>query len=201
MSTPAATSVITFKSLRWSLALLLLACLATAAAVVVVFQLAQNTAGQHKQALAKQAETRARLARANDDEREIRSKIDRYQELIVLGRTQPERRLEWVEALRSIKQSRRLPGLDYEIAPQRPLDEKNRVTGGYEFLASPMKVEIEALHEGDLIGLLADLSAAAEALITVRTCKLERLPQNQGRLGANLKVACEMDWITLRERT
>jgi uncharacterized protein HemX len=127
------SSVISLKSLRWSLLLLLLACLAAAAAVFGVLQISQQNDRTHKQALAQQTETRGRLARANDDAREIREKIARYQELIRLGRTQPERRLEWVETLRHIKTSRRLLGLDYEIAPQRPLDEKMPSAGGFDF--------------------------------------------------------------------
>lgn len=203
MSTPAAkpASVINLKSLRWSLALLAGACLVAGAAGIVAFRLGEQTTALHKQVLAQQAETRSRLARANDDEREIRSKIDRYQEILQHGRTQPERRLEWVESLRAIKQSRRLLDLDYEIAPQRALDERNRISGGYEFLASPMKFDLSMLHEGDLVGLLDDLAANTQALTSVKSCKIERIvssPVAQG--GANLKASCEMDWITLREK-
>jgi hypothetical protein len=202
MDNAANSSAINLKSLRWSLLLLLLACLATAAAVLGVRQIGQQSEQAHKQALARQAETRGRLARANDDEREIRAKIAHYQELIRLGRTQPERRFEWVETLRHIKTSRRLLGLDYEIAPQRPLDEKAPTAGGFDFLVSPMKLEMPLLHENDLLGLLADLSSQVQALVSVRSCKIERISAAPAQANAaTLKAACEIDWITLQEKS
>lgn len=193
---------INLKSLRWSLVLLLASILLAAAAVAAVLQFAQQTHVAHQRAGVRQAETRAKLSRVHDDEREIRAKIDRYGELIAHGRIAPEQRLEWVEALRQIKETRRLSGLDYEIAPQRPLEERNPVSGGYAFLASPMKLEMSLLHENDLLGLLADLSAQVQALVSVKSCKLERIGGARAEPGAaQLKAQCEIDWITLQEKT
>jgi hypothetical protein len=198
MDTP---SAINLKNLRWSL-LLLAACLISAAAVVFVQQLEHQSRIGLTQAQAQQSETSARLARANDDEREIRAKIARYQQIIDQGRAQPERRLEWVETLRGIKTTRRLLGLDYEIAPQRPLDAKLVASGGYNFLVSPMRLEMPLLHENDLLGLLDDLQAQVQALVSVRNCRIERLPADPSRQNAaNLKALCEIDWITLQEKT
>lgn len=196
------SSAINLKSLLGSLVLLLFASLASAGMVFAAMHYAGQTERDQQQAQARQAETRARLSRAHDDEREIRDRIARYQELIQLGRTQPERRLEWVETLSHIKTSRRLLGLDYEIGPQRALDEKQPATGGFRFLASPMKLEMPLLHEEDLLGLFGDLAARTEALVSVRSCRIDRLPPSQAsRDPANLKAACEVDWITLQEGT
>jgi hypothetical protein len=196
----APTSVINLKSLRWSLLLLAGALAAAGGIVAAILYYGQQADTAYKQALAHQNQTRARLLRANDDEREIREKIARYQEIIRQGRTDAERRLDWVETLRGIKTSRRLLGLDYEIAPQRPLDEKVVASGGYSFLVSPMKLEMPLLHEGDLLGLLADLSNQVNALVSVRSCRIERLADSPAN-AANLKAFCEIDWITLQEKT
>lgn len=200
---PGAPSVINLKSLGWSLLLLLATCLAVAAAIAGVLHLGRQTELAHKQGLALQTETRARLARANDDQREIGEKIARYQEAVRLGRTQPERRLEWVETLRSIKESRRLLGLDYEISPQKPLDDKAvTASGGFTFMVSPMKLEMPLLHENDLFGLIADLSAQVHAYISVKACKIERIPATPNQANAaTLKASCEIDWITLQEKS
>ena len=194
-------STISLRSLGWSIALLLLSLLLAVAMVLAVLYYGKQAEQSHKQALAQQAESRSRLARANDDEQEIRAKIARYQELIARGRTAPERRLDWVEILRHIKEERRLVGLDYEIAPQRALDSKSGLSGGYSFLASPMKLEMPLLHENDLLGLLADLSAQVQALVSVKRCKIERLPQaGTQHNAALLKADCDIDWITLQEK-
>lgn len=193
-------SVINLRSLAGSLALLLAATLIAGAAAGAALHLATAAEHDRRQAVTQQQETRNRLARAHVDEREIHDKIVRYQAIISLGRTQPERRLEWVETLGNIKTARRLLGLDYEIAPQRPLDEKNIAAGGYGFLASPMKLEMPLLHENDLLGLLADLSPQVQALVSVNSCRIERLPIDPNVANpANLKAACDIDWITLRE--
>jgi hypothetical protein len=197
------SSVINPKSLAWSLSLLLLACLVAAVAVAGAFHFKNQATLALQQARTQQTETRGRLARANDDQREIGEKIARYQEAVRLGRTQPERRLEWVETLRHIKESRRLLGLDYEISPQKPLDDKAvTAVGGFTFMVSPMKLEMPLLHENDLLGLIADLSAQVHALVSVKTCKIERIPVTPNQTNAaTLKASCEIDWITLQEKT
>jgi hypothetical protein len=198
----ATESPLNLNNLRWSLLLLLLACLVSVAAVLYVQHLGRQAQQGLQQAQAQQSETSGRLARAHDDEREIRAKIARYQQIIDQGRTLPERRLEWVETLRSIRTTRRLLGLDYEIAPQQPLDEKRVASGGYNFLVSPMRLEMPLLHENDLFGLLDDLRAQVQALISVRQCKIERLPPDPTRQNAaNLKARCDIDWVTLQEKT
>lgn len=198
---PRSGSVINLKALRWSLALLVFASLLTGALGTAALHFSRLTEQAHQRALALQRETRAKLARVNDDEREIREKINRYQELLRRGRIAPERRLEWVETLRRIKETRKLLDLDYELAPQRPLDEKPQAAGGYEFLASAMKLEMPLLHENDLLGLLADLSARAHAVISVKRCRIERAPASTGqRIAATMKAQCELDWITLQEK-
>lgn len=201
MDAPDKPAVITLKALRWSLLLLLAAALLAAAAVAVTLHFGRQTELAHQRSLALQKETQARLARVNEDEREIRAKIARYQELVGSGRIAPERRLEWVETLRHIKESRKLLGLDYEIAPQRPLDEKQPEAGGHLFLASTMKLEMPLLHEDDLLGLIADLKRQVQAIVSVRSCTIERLPGGGQALAAPLKAQCVIDWITLQEKT
>lgn len=198
---PDLPSAISLNSLRWNLALLLLAILLAAAAIAAAQHFGRQFQQVQQRAVAQQTETRAKLARVHDDEREIRAKINRYQELVSQGRIAPETRLEWVETLRRIKESRRLLDLNYEISPQRPLDEKARSTGGYDFLASPMKLDMPLLHENDLLGLIKDLSAQVHALVSVKSCRIERSMADPQHPGATLKAHCEIDWITLEEKT
>ncbi|MDO8958594.1 MAG: hypothetical protein Q7U85_02550 [Rhodocyclaceae bacterium] len=200
MNSPDRRSVINLAALRWSLALLALALLVAATVLAAADHFGRQAASAHKQALARQAETRAKLARVHDDERKIRAKINTYQELVRQGRTVPEKRLEWVETLRQIKESRRLLDLNYEISPQRLLDEKMPTTGGYIFHVSPMKLDLPLLHENDLLGLIKDLSAQVQALVSIKSCKIERSMTDPQHPTATLKAHCEIDWITLEEK-
>jgi hypothetical protein len=194
-------SALSLRHLAGSLAFLLLALLIAGGLVFGILHYGEQIRQTFRQAQTELSESRGRLARAQDDEQEIRAKIDRYREIIERGRTEPERRLDWVEALRHIKEKRRLLGMDYEIAPQRPLDPKNVASGGYGFLVSTMKLDMMMLHELDLLGLLADLATQVPALISVRQCVLERLPGTpQQQQSALLRAQCEIDWITLQEK-
>jgi hypothetical protein len=194
-------SALSLRHLAGSLAFLLLALLIAGGLVFGIMRYGEQAQQTFRQAQTELSESRSRLARAQDDEQEIRAKIDRYREIIERGRTEPERRLDWVEALRHIKEKRRLLGMDYEIAPQRPLDPKNVASGGYSFLVSTMKLDMMMLHELDLLGLLADLATQVPTLVSVRQCVLERLPgAPQPQSPALLRAQCEIDWITLQEK-
>jgi hypothetical protein len=194
-------SALSLRNLAGSLAFLLIALLIAGGLAFGIVRYGEQAAQTFRQAQAQLAESRGRLARVQDDEQEIRAKIDRYREIIERGRTEPERRLDWVETLRHIKEKRRLLSMDYEIAPQRPLDPKNVASGGYGFLVSTMKLDMMMLHELDLLGLLADLATQVPALVSVRQCALERLPgAPQQQQPALLRAQCEIDWITLQEK-
>ena len=194
-------SALRLRNLGGSLAFLLLAILIALGMAFSTLKYSGQTEQSLKQSQAQLAESRGRLARAREDEQEIRAKIERYREIIEQQRTQPERRLDWVETLRNIKEKRRLLGMEYEIAPQRPLDAKVVVSGGYSFLVSPMKLDMMLLHENDLLGLFADLAAQVPALVSVRHCTIERLPGvPQQTQAALLRAKCEVDWITLQEK-
>jgi len=194
-------SALSLRNLAGSLAFLLLALLIAGGLVFGIVRYGEQATRTFRQAQAELSESRGRLARAQDDEQEIRAKIDRYRDIIGRGRTEPERRLDWVETLRHIKEKRRLLGMDYEIAPQHPLDPKNVASGGYSFLVSTMKLDMMMVHELDLLGLLADLATQVPALVSVRQCVLDRLPgAPQQQQPALLRAQCEIDWITLQEK-
>lgn len=192
-------AALSLRNLAGSVAFLLLAILLAAGMAFGVLQYGTRAGQALRQAQAELAESRSRLARAQEDEQDIRARIDRYRAIVERGRTQPERRLDWVETLRGIKEKRRLLGMEYEIAPQRPLDEKNVTAGGYSFLVSPMKLDMLLLHENDLLGLFADLTAQVSALVSVRQCTIERLPATPQQT-AQLRANCAIDWITLQEK-
>ena len=73
--------------------------------------------------------------------------------------------------------------------------------GGFELMASQMKLQMQLLHEGELLAFLAELRRSVEALIQVRSCAVERIPANNTERGRNaqLKADCTLEWITLKD--
>lgn len=150
-----------------------------------------------EQATARHREITDRLRRVRDEELEIKSKTRTFQEITERGIIGPEQRLEWVELIGDIRRQRQLLDPEYEFQPQAAL---GTPIGDFQFVGSPMAVRLPLLHEGDLIGFLADLHARAPALVQPRDCSIERqqLQASRGGPPINLVATCELQWITIR---
>lgn len=179
-------------------------------ALAVWFALQQNQAAQREKTTAQTQRnaSQRQLAQARDEEQEIKQKITRYNALAARGIFGEERRLDWVEEINAIKNARQLYDIQYEIAPQKPIDTAilPGASGNYEFYASTMRLDMKLLHEDDLMNFLADLRATARAYVRPRNCDVTRLPKAVANPNDHrgpqplLKAECTLDWITLRER-
>lgn len=194
-----------FKRFRWNLLALVLCMAAGSAAVWLAYQREKGLQRDLRQALTRQADVQTKLARAKDEEQELLGKIERYQQLERRGYFASEQRLDWVEQIGRIKADRHLFQIQYELAPQKPLDAgalpAGAMAGNVELLSSPMQVRMQLLHEEDLFHFLDDLRRGVKAYLRQRACTLERIPRGGERdTNAQLGAICSLDWITLRER-
>ncbi|HUY03513.1 MAG TPA: hypothetical protein VMV33_09525 [Rhodocyclaceae bacterium] len=190
---------LTFRNLaliRGRLVLAVTLALLGLSLMLVSLGLVQAARQSHDQALAQRQEAQRRLAEMRDEEQAIGPRLARYGELQKRGYLGQEDRLSWVEQIRRIQAQRGLSALRFELAPQQPID---RGDAGIELLSSKMKLELQLLHEEDLLGFLADLRAAASAYTRLRSCRLERLPDGDRSEGATaqLVATCSIDWITV----
>jgi len=196
-----------------ALAVLMIAIGAIIVAAALQFLNVQQKANSNAQIKAKEIQTT--LSRAREEEQEIKQKIAQFNALQSAGIIGEEQRLDWVEQIRQIKRSRKLFDVQYEFAPQRPLDATqsagvpnanlptpNGNSGNFDFYTSTMQLQMPLLHEDDLLKFLADLRASVHAFIRIRSCSMERLPKNQADRSSTpqLRADCSLDWITIRER-
>ncbi|MCF8150450.1 MAG: hypothetical protein K9K30_10450 [Burkholderiaceae bacterium] len=193
-----------FKRLQWAIALLVFLALIGGASLWSVLLLQKSGEQDFKSATGAQREIRSKLAQARDEEQELREKIGRFQALSARGYIGSEQRLDWVETIARIKAARRMSKLDYEFAPQRPVDASilpgGASAGGFEFVSSQMKLRAHLLHEGELLGFLAELRDSVRALVQVRSCSLAPIDDRTIRgNNAQLKADCTLEWITLKE--
>lgn len=192
--------------LRWNLRALVALVLVGGGSLFALQHLTRQEEKTTQQIQAQGRDIQARLARAKEEEAEIRQKISRYREIEARGLIGQEHRLEWVERIAQVKNTRRLIDIQYELAPQKPLDAAilpaSAGAGGHEFVASTMKLQMQLLHEEDLFGFLDDLAGTVKAFLHVKSCKIERLPRPDSERGpvAQLKTECLIDWVTLREK-
>ncbi len=193
------------KRLQWAISFLVIMTLMGVGSVWTTQQLKVSSEKANREATSARRDMQAKLSRAREEEQELRDKIGRFQALKERGYIGPEKRLDWIEALARIKTSRRIFKLDYEFAPQRPVDAAivpgGAAAGGFEIMASQMKLQLQLLHEGELLAFLAELRESVQALIQVRSCTIERIPAGNTDRGrtAQLKADCTLEWITLRE--
>lgn len=125
-----------------------------------------------------------------------------YNNLLASGFIGEEQRIEWIESLRKIHAQYKLFSIDYSIGLQedyKPSFLPN--LGNFKLNRSVMKLNLDMLHEGDLLALLDGLQEQTTPFI-VRDCEITRpigAVINTKNISANLKAACEIDWLTLRD--
>lgn len=137
---------------------------------------------------------------ASDDQAVYREYADRFRDMSERGWIGDEGRLTWIEALQSINADLKLPVLRYEIG-QRTSVEHQRAGGAsrLHLYRTPMRLNIGALHEYDVVELLERLDDAGDGLLSLSGCTMTR----NGKLRfdartANVDAACELNWYTLR---
>jgi hypothetical protein len=194
-----------FKYLQWAIALLVIMAVIGGGSVWTTLKLKKDGQRAFQEAAAARKDIQTKLARASEEQQELREKIERFQTLKTRGLIGPERRLDWIEAIARLKAAHRISKLDYEFAAQRPVDASmlpaGAVGGGFEIMSSQMRLQLHVMHEGELLALLAELRKAVQALVQVRSCNIERLAADTSdrNNNAQLKAECIVEWITLRE--
>lgn len=148
------------------------------------------------------AEASARLADARRESEDFRASAEVFRDLVKRGILEEENRLELVERLDRLKKGHRLSALEYEIAPQRPL----AIAGTSTFTAvdvrgSRVKVTARALHEGDALAFLEELSRPPRGFTPATRCHLMRLETGGGEsLAPRVEAQCTLEWITLKDK-
>lgn len=138
----------------------------------------------------------ARYRDALRNEDDMHALLARYRTLGASGALGGERRLDWIETLRRLRNTLDLPGLEYEIRPQRPLTPDD--TSYPRLMASGMSLTLQLRHEGELVALFDGLQTAPGAIVVPRGCTVERLRADHAAGEAALRANCEIDWVTVQ---
>jgi len=131
--------------------------------------------------------------------------LDQYRKLYgeykSTGLVGKERRLSWVESLKSTNEVLRLPTLTYNLLPQEKFERPGfKVRRDVAVLSSPMDLSIGMLHEEDLFALLEGLRLSIRNLFTVDSCSMTRrspIGQSLDTKSSNLTTECKIRWVTI----
>ncbi len=169
-----------------------------AAAVAGMQKWTEQARREQAEAQALVADSRAKLARAREEEQEIKRSLQQYRELLARGIVGDENRLEWIERINAIRLAHKLYDIRAEISEQKKLD--NPATGP-DIMVSRMDISLPLLHEDDLFQLLDGMRAGGHGYFQVKSCNLDRgLPVDRRVLAPTLNSTCALNFYTIRER-
>jgi hypothetical protein len=148
------------------------------------------------------AEAQARVSNAKRESDDLRTSSEVFQDLVRRGVLEDVSRLDFIERLDRLKNRHRLIGLQYEIAPQQPLQVAGgRTYAAIDVLGSRVKVNVKSLHEGDALAFLDDLARPPRGFSPVSLCALRRVESASITAdSAHVEADCTLEWISLKDK-
>lgn len=142
-----------------------------------------------------------RFQTSGDEKNAIIKYMPPYLDLVRKGFIGEERRIEWIDDLRTINQQYKLFGITYSIGAQETYKPPfNVAMGSFVLHRSPMKIETPLLHEGDLLTIVNALTSQHRAPFTLRDCVMTRTGMvAKNKFAPNLNASCDIDWLTVTE--
>lgn len=191
---------INFHALRGPLSRMLGVMLMASLAIGASLYL-RNTMGDEKRALDDRLQALVQdyqaLVKA---ERIIETLYGRYQALEKQGFIGDEPRLRWLETLRRKGEESGIMAMQYRLHEQQAYPGPPSLDSGpYQLYVSTMDLQVDALHEGDLLLFLDRLYDQENGLLAVEGCTLQRQGGDELLSGqANVRADCKLSWFTIR---
>jgi hypothetical protein len=183
--------------IKWSLSTLLIVLVVGGSAVFTGQKWADN-AHKAKQAAQQQvSDARNKLNAARDDLQNMSTYTKEFSSIQRLGIIGDEQRLNLIEDLDSLRNRKRVLDFKYGISPQQPYKPSPALdSGNFDLKISPMKLQLDLLHEGQFINFVDSLRRDVRGWFILNKCTLE---PSSGTL-VRLKADCEGGWLTMKNR-
>jgi hypothetical protein len=189
------------RVLRGPIAILAVAIAAGAGIIVGSMWYAEKERRDSADSGRRLQEARSRVESARRERDNLVQSGEVFRALMERGLLQGERRLDLVELVNSLRARHQLAALDYEVAPQRTLQfAGGRSFGSVDVLASRVKLRARALHEGDLVGFIDDLTRTPHGFYPIDRCSIRRIDAPADSIQPRIEADCTLEWITLREK-
>lgn len=183
--------------IKWSLVTLLITLVIGASAVISSQKYAKNAQREIRAAQQQLNDARSKVSAARDDRDNMATYTKEYSEIQRREIIGEEQRLNLIEGLDELRKRNRVIEVKYEIAPQQPYKPVTALNAGnFDLKFSPMKLQIELLHEGQLFNFFDSLRRDMNGWFILEQCTLER----STNANAQLKADCNGGWLTLNNR-
>lgn len=185
--------------LKLSLVALLLS-LVLGGSIISFSEKYQQQSRKDRQAAQNQlVDARTQLSSVQDDQENMAAYALEYDALLAQKVIGNEQRLDWIEGLENLRQQGHVLYFNYTIAPQKsyapdpPLE-----AGNFQLNRSDMSMQIDLLHEEQLLHLHTALHSQIPGWFMLDGCTLSRT--GTGDEITPLKAECTGGWFTMKNR-
>ncbi len=187
--------------IKWSV----LACaLSTGIAIALISYSADiqhQSLKEFQQAQRQLSTAREQLLTAQNDLENMSSYQMEYDALAAQKVIGSEQRLDWIEGLENLRKQNLLPGFRYTIAPQTGYTPNPPLNAGnFALSLSPMSMQLDLLHEGQLIAFFAQLNQQMPGWFLLDHCALSHSDADKNS-GVMLTAECGGGWFTMKNRS
>lgn len=197
-----------FLNLRWSLLAFVFSLVVSGVAIVMA-EAYKSASVRHYQHAAKQLnEAKQQLLGIQTDLENISTYASAYALLVEQKIVAGEQRLDWMEAMEKLRKLHYVIDFKYSIEPQRVFIPSPKLeTGNLEIYLSGVNLQIELLHDMQLIALLQALRADKQGRFIIEHCTVQRhfsgdeesQPMGVAPAG-QLAADCAGGWLTMKNK-
>lgn len=192
----------TLLLLKWPLLALVLGLLASGLFVASSVAYLKQEQANEKSSQRALADAKARIGNANKEIQDLLASVDIYKRMRQRGLFAEPGRLPLIERVAALKQQHQLTSLDYELGSRGvAMLPAGDSYPSIDILVSPIQMNIQTLHDGDLLNFLGDLPTLGAGAFPISKCvvklrsDLPNLP-----LAPKLDTQCNMLWVTLVDK-
>jgi hypothetical protein len=185
--------------LKWSLGALLFSIALSGAIIFFSGNYLEQSLKDRQAAQNQLSESRTHLLAMQNDRDNMSSYALEYNALLAQKVIGNEQRLDWMEGLEALRQQGTVLDFKYNIAPQQAYAPNPPVdAGNFQLSRSSMSLQIDLLHEEQLLRLLAEMRKQMNGWFMLDGCSLSRTDPLGGL--APLKAECSGGWFTLKNK-
>lgn len=188
------------QDLKWSLGALVLGLALSGGLVSLSNSYLEQSLKDREAAQKRLTEARTQLSAAENDQENMTDYALEYNALVAQKVIGNEQRLDWMEGLEKLREQGTVLDFRYTIAPQQsyvlnpPVD-----TGDFQINRSGMTMQIDLLHEEQLLHLFDDMRTRMNGWFMLDGCSLSRTGAADEL--APLKAECTGDWLTMKNKS
>jgi hypothetical protein len=145
-------------------------------------------------------DARAQLTAAQNDLQNMAIYQQEYQALEAQKIIGNEQRLDWIEGLEKLRKQGVVQDFQYAIAPQQGYSPNPPLElGSFTLNLSPMTLQVDLLHEEQLLHLFTALHNQTQGWFILDRCSLSKSVELNGST-TSLRANCAGGWLTMKNR-